>query len=193
MRTAPVHGDGQRRAPVRQAATGKGRAGHGGGQFAPKAGAQIAGPVDTHRHLAGIGIEPQTRVLKSKEDVGQAEGFGGIRIAELVQFAQAQHAVAIGTAHPHAARAHRGDLWRQTGESDVDLYPVGGQIRIGRVAQQDMFDPLGTQAHISQIIIGLHPAPVQFAADEIFRDRRALRPQASQHQCKRPGADTQPA
>ena len=167
--------------------------GHGSGQLAAETRFQIAIAIDLHADRTRIGIQPQLRVAQMKQQVGHGEGGGRIRIAKLVQFAQRQHAVAIGAAHPHATGANRCHLWRHPGKGDVDLHPAGGQVRPRRIAQHDILDPLGAQAHLRQVIIGLDPAPVQFAVDEILGDRRALRPQRDQHQAERTRPDTQPA
>ena len=153
---------------------------------------QIAGAVQLHADPAGIGIERQPGVGDRHENVRHAEGGGGIGIAEFVQFAQTQHAVLQGAAHSDATGADRRNLRRQAGKGDIDLHPARRQIRPGGIAEHDIFDPLGAEPDIDQIVIRLNPAPVEFAADEIFCNGRALRPEPDQHQRERPGADAQP-
>ena len=97
------------------------------------------------------------------------------------------------SAQTYATCANRGDLGRQACKGDVDFDPTRGQIGPSRVSEHDIFDPLGAQADIDQIIAGLNPAPVEFAADEIFRDRRALGPYSRQHQRERTRADAEPS
>ena len=193
MRPAVLHRHVNHRARLRRAASRQRRARHGGGQPAPEARLEIARAIDLHADPPGVGVERQPRIGQSHLDVGQAEGGGGIGIAEPVEFAQPQHAIAHRSAQPHPARPHRRHLGRQAGEGNVHLHPLRRQVGMGRIAQHDILDPLRAQPDIDQVVIGLDAAPVEFAADEILGDGGALRPQADQHQGERPGAHAQPA
>jgi hypothetical protein len=173
--------------------TGHRRTRHRCGEPSPKARTQRPLPVQGNAQPSRVGIERQPRVGQAKHQVGQAERRGGLRIAELVQFAQAQHAVVQRAAHPHAARTHRGDLRRQAGKGDVHLDPAGGQVRPGGIAEHDILDALGAESDIDEVVIRLNPAPVEFAADEILGNRGTLRPQRDQHQRQRAAAHGQPA
>src|SRR3546814_2294679 len=96
---------------------------------------------------------PYTTLFRSLY-VRQIEWRGGFGIAKLVDFTEQQLAIDDPPAQPDASRADRRHPRSEAHGADIDFYPICAQIGLLRIPQRQIFQSLGSQTDLRDVIAG---------------------------------------